>query len=210
MATGDKTDPSPLLPGPAWEIATLFPEQGHIGEGDYLSVTDHTNRLVELVNGRIEILPNPTPEHQQIVLFLINRLRALIGPAKLGRAIMAPERIRLPDGNYREPDVVFMLLANLSVAGERYWDGADLVMEVVGPNDPERDYVIKRRDYAAAKIREYWIVDPPKQTIRVLRLENGYYVAHNEATKVGRVGSALLKGFTVEAAEVFAAGRNGK
>ena len=73
--------------GPAWEIARLFPEQGHLSESDYLLVTERTRQLVEFTDGCIEVLPTPTLEHQEIVLFLVNLLRAFVQPAKLGRAV---------------------------------------------------------------------------------------------------------------------------
>ena len=61
---------------------------------------------------------------------------------------------------------------------DSYWTGADLVIEVVSPDDPQRDLVTKRREYAQAGIPEYWIVDPQSATITVLRLEDASYVEH--------------------------------
>lgn len=199
--------PSPSEQGPAWEIARLFPDQGHLSEGDYLQVTEHSNRMVEYTDGRIEVLAMPTLEHQEIVLFLINLLRTFIAPAKLGRAVMAPYRVRIAEGRFREPDVVFVRQANLSILGSRYAEGADLVMEVVSEDEPNRDLIQKRNDYVAAGIAEYWIVDPRTQTITVLRLENGRYVTHSEAVGSGEVRSALLNGLTADVAAVFAAGQ---
>ena len=46
---------------PAWQIATLFPNQGVWDEGDYLALT--TNHLVEFSDGYIEVLPMPTMSH---------------------------------------------------------------------------------------------------------------------------------------------------
>jgi hypothetical protein len=48
---------SPSVSGPAWEIARLFPNQGQWSEGDYLSLTDHVRHLVELADGKVEVLP---------------------------------------------------------------------------------------------------------------------------------------------------------
>jgi Uma2 family endonuclease len=59
-----------------------------------------------------------------------------------------------------------------------YWTGADLVIEVVSPDDQARDLVTKRSEYAQAGIPEYWIVDPQTETITVLRLEDATYVEH--------------------------------
>jgi Uma2 family endonuclease len=59
---------------PAWEVALLLPAQGEWSEDDYLWLTDHTRCLVELTDGRVEVLPMPTDEHQRIVLFLYRAL----------------------------------------------------------------------------------------------------------------------------------------
>ena len=61
-------------------------------------------------------------------------------------------------------------------AVDRFWTGADLVVEVVSPDDPSRDFVQKRGDYAEAGIPEYWIVEPGTETITVLTLAGGTYV----------------------------------
>jgi Uma2 family endonuclease len=192
---------------PAWEIAELFPNQGDLSDEDYLVLTRHTNRLAEFTDGRIEVLKMPTLEHQDIVFFLVALLKSLAAANKLGRAAIAPLRVKLRDGKFREPDVVFMLQRNSGRVGNEVWDGADLVMEVVSQDDPKRDWEIKRGDYADAGIPEYWIVDPKNQLITVLKLEGNRYVTHAEAVGAGNLKSALLPQLTVDVAAVFAAGR---
>ena len=145
----------------------------------------------------------PTTEHQEIVYFLVTLLRSFIGPRKLGRALMAPIRVMLNEDRYREPDVVFMLEQNAAHIGSRFWTGADLVMEVVSEDEPNRDIVKKRAEYAEAGIAEYWIVDPRTKTVSVLKLQENQYVAHSEAIGNGMVESALLEGFAASVAEVF-------
>ena len=177
-----------------------------VSESDYLLLTDRTNRIVEFTDGQLEELHPPTTEHQEIVLFLINLLRSFIGPRNLGRAIMSPLRLKLGEGKFREPDVLFLLQSNISKAGNRFWQGADLVMEVISEDDPARDLQTKRSEYAAAGIGEYWIVDPRNKTISVLKLENGRYAIHSESTGQRLVHSSLLPGFTADTKAVFAAG----
>jgi Uma2 family endonuclease len=81
-------------------------------------------------------------------------------------------------------------------------------MEVVsgGREDRRRDLVVKRAEYAAAGIAEYWIADPDERAITVLRLEGEEYVLHGRFTG-GRATSALLGGFTVDVAGVWAAAK---
>jgi Uma2 family endonuclease len=88
-------------------------------------------------------------------------------------------------------------------------DGVDLAMEVVsrGEEARERDLETKRVEYAAAKIPEYWIVDPELETITVLRLEGDTYSVHSVFATGTRATSTLLQGFEVEVDKVFAAGK---
>ena len=61
--------------------------------------------------------------------------------------------------------------------GEEYWEGADLVMEVVSRDaeSRKRDLLQKPLEYAEAGIQEYWIVDPRKSSIMVLTLQGKMY-----------------------------------
>lgn len=185
---------------PAWDLATLYPGQGYWSDAEYLALTHDTNRLIELSDGYIEVLPMPNVPHQRIVAMLYKLLFAFVSARDLGEVLFAPLRVRLRAGKFREPDVVFMLRRNVTRIGEEYWDGADLVMEVVSddPKGRRRDTRDKVKDYAEAGIREYWIIDPKKRQIRVMKLSGKRYVPHGEFGAGERAGSALLKGFEVE------------
>ena len=122
---------------PAWEVALLFPAQGEWSEDDYLWLTDHTRCLVEFTDGHIEVLPMPTDAHQRIVLFLYRALYAFLAAHGLGIVLVAPLRLRVRTGRYREPDLLLLLSANDPHRSNRYWTGADLVVEVVSPDDSE-------------------------------------------------------------------------
>jgi len=52
------------------------------------------------------------------------------------------------------------------------------IIEVVSRDDPQRDLVTKRNEYAQAGIPEYWIVNPQTETVTVLRLDDARYVEH--------------------------------
>jgi Uma2 family endonuclease len=193
---------------PAWEIARLFPAQGTWSEEDYLALTRDTNWLVEFSDGQIEVLPMPKQSHQLIVQFLNNLLFAFVTSANLGRMLFAPLRVRLRKDKFREPDIVFMLAEHSQRMGEDFWEGADLVMEVVSedPEDRHRDLVTKRKEYAEAGIPEYWIVDPREQQISILRLKGSKYsvAAVHSGAQVAK--SHILPGFSVQTSKVFAAG----
>jgi Uma2 family endonuclease len=201
------TPPFVSNPGePTWEIAHLFPAQGQWTETEYLALD--TNRLVELSEGLLEVLPMPTVFHQLIVLYLYRMLDQFVLAQASGRVLVAPLPVRLWAGKFREPDVIYLRpgrIANL--LGQP--NGADLVMEVVseGTVNRERDLDIKRREYATAGIAEYWIVDPQEQQITVLALDGTTYRVHGTFRQGEQAMSVLLPGFTVAVESVFAAGQ---
>jgi Uma2 family endonuclease len=116
-------------PEPTWEVAYLFPLQGDWSEEEYLALT--SNRLVEFAHGQIEVLPLPTTSHQLLVAYLYGLLQAFVSGRALGTVVFAPLRVRLWRGKFREPDVVFMRKDHADRIREDFWEGADLVMEVV-------------------------------------------------------------------------------
>jgi Uma2 family endonuclease len=196
----------PSQPGePAWDVALLFPRQGHWTEAEYLALD--TNRLVELSNGHLEVLAMPTLFHQRIVKFLMALLDAFVTAHGLGEVFFAPVPIRLMPGKYREPDIFYIRQGRIRDPREQP-EGADLVMEVVseGTENRRRDLEIKPQEYAAAGIAEYWIVDPQEQRITVLTLNGSAYGVHGEFGLGATATSVLLPGFTVAVDAVFGQG----
>ena len=196
----------PSRPGePTWEVARFAPEQGRWTEEAYLRLP--TNNLVERVDGRLEFPPMPSDLHQVIVMRLCDLLRDHARDIGLSAAVrFAGLPMRTPNGN-REPDVLFLRDENDPRRQARLWDGADLVMEVVSPDDPNRDYVDKRSDYAAAGIPEYWIVDPrPRsRTITVLVLDHARYREQGVFGRGETATGVLLPGLAAEVSGTLAA-----
>jgi Uma2 family endonuclease len=194
---------------PTWEIALLFPAQGTWSVWEYLDLTDETRHLVEYNSGKIEVLAKPTTGHQRILDFLYSALKAFIKPRGLGEALFAAIRLRVADDKFREPDIIFAHRDNRAYIQNRYWTGADLVMEIVSDDDKSRgrDLVTKREDYARAHIPEYWIIDPTKERITVLALSGDEYAAIGEFVPGDLAASRLLEGFSVDVAAVFEAAK---
>lgn len=193
-------------PQPAWDIATLFPNQGEWGEEDYLSLD--TQRLVEFTDGYVEVLPMPTTDHQFIARYLFRLLDAFVLARGLGEVFYEGTKARLRSGKIRLPDILLLGAGRKYRRTRDYFEGVALAMEVVSedPRSQDRDWNRKRDDYARAGIPEYWIVDPQLKKIAVLKLVGQTYETHAEAGETGRIASALLPGFEVEAAAVWASG----
>jgi Uma2 family endonuclease len=183
-------------------VVSLNPLQGHWTAEQYLLLTDQTNRLLEYTDGYIELLPMPTQEHQDISQFLFLALLAFLQRIG-GKVYYAPLRVRVRARKFREPDLLLVRDANDPRRQNRYWLGADLVVEVVSVDNPERDTKVKRKDYAQAGIPEYWIVNPLTATITVLVLAGTTYVEHGVFRRGEQAVSKLLDGFSVSVDEVF-------
>src|SRR6266851_3750811 len=91
-----KPKPPSMLPGePAWGIASFYPLQGDWTEDDYLDLERNIgNRMIELSDGCLEILPMPDLYHQRIVKMLCRRLDDFVVPLKKGEAATAPLPVR--------------------------------------------------------------------------------------------------------------------
>src|SRR5262245_17751478 len=122
-------------------LLELLPPQGRWSEEEYLWLTDSANRLLEFTDGDIEVLPMPTDEHQSVSRFLLFAFAAAIAPR--GVIQYSPLRLRIRPRKFREPDLLLLLDARDPRRQNRYWLGADLAVEIVSPDKPERDLVDK-------------------------------------------------------------------
>jgi len=183
-------------------LLRVLPEQGQWSDEDYLWLTDHTNQLIEVTDGYLEVLPVPTDHHQTLLLFLYGLILEWVQGAG-GKVLLAPLRLRIREGKFREPDLLMLLDARDPRRSNRYWTGADLVLEIVSPDKPARDIVDKRQDYAEAGIPEYWIVDPRSETILVLVLDSGSYRELGCYGRGTEARSALLEGVVVNVEALF-------
>ena len=189
-------------------LCDLLPRQGCWSDEAYLWLTDHGRRLIELTDGRIEELPMPTYAHQAVLAFLYRLFHDYLRP-RGGVAMFSGLRMRIREGKFREPDLLMLCERSDPRNQDRYWLGADLVAEVVSPDDPDRDLVEKRADYAEAGIPEYWIVDPRDETITVLTLDGEAYVEVGAYARGDKAASPLLDGFTADVSAVFDAPESG-
>jgi Uma2 family endonuclease len=176
--------------------------QGMWSVEQYLALTAQTNRLLEYTDGVIEVLPMPTDKHQSISLFLLLCFLAFVRP-RGGVAFYAPLRLEIRPGKFREPDLLILLRSDDPRRQNDYWRGADLVVEIVSPDNPARDLEEKPRDYAEAGIPEYWIVNPLDETVTVLTLTDGSYVEYGVFRRGDEAHSKLLDGLTVRVDQIF-------
>ncbi|REJ93324.1 MAG: Uma2 family endonuclease, partial [Planctomycetota bacterium] len=174
---------------PVWEIAHLYPLQGHWSEHAYFGL--ETERRIEYADGCLEFLPMPTRSHELIVQFLYDLLKAWVTSRQAGRVFFSGYRVRTIESAYRLPDLLYV--SNDRRQEEQFAHGADLAIEVVSEGEENR-----RRDLREKR-------DPEQKTITVLTLDGDEYRVHGEFKPGATASSALLKGFAVDVAACFAA-----
>lgn len=187
----------------ATEIAQLWPPQGQWTETEYFNLPE-TNRIIELSEGEIFLMAPPGDRHQKVLANLYRVFYLFITEHDSGVVRFAPLAVRLWPGKIREPDLLFVSHKNAHKMGERYYEPPDLVAEVISPGTRRTDRRDKFNEYAQAGIAEYWIVDPEHETIEVYVLDEEVYMLLVKAARGEKAHSAILSGFEVACAEVFA------
>src|SRR4051794_28747549 len=74
--------------------------QGLWTREQYLRITDYSRRLLEFTDGRLEVLPMPTDQHQVILQFLLFALHTFLHP-RGGKVLFAPLRLQIHPEKFR-------------------------------------------------------------------------------------------------------------
>lgn len=111
----------------------------------------------------------PSTQHQDISMALCTLLNNYISATQgKCKVFAAPFAVFLNnnDMNYVEPDI--SVICDKDKIDENGCHRApDFIIEIVSPNSRRMDYSIKHFKYCDAGVKEYWIVDPSKETITV-------------------------------------------
>lgn len=161
----------------------------------------------ELINGELVQKQSPTLEHQGISREIEY---ALIGFTKrTGAGIIhhAPLDVVLDDGNSYHPDVFYIRAERYFILDkqEKIVIGApDLVVEILSKSTAAADKGIKKDTYEKYGVREYWLVDPVKQSIEIYALAEERYRLFLYLEGTGILKSSILEGFEMNIEKLFA------
>lgn len=171
---------------------------------DYARLTPTDSGNFELRNGQIIYMPSPTPNHQEICLNIATELRAYVRAKKLGRVIISPMDVTLTPTDTIQPDVLFVREDRLNIITDKRVVGApDLVVEVLSEGNTQKEMNYKKFVYETAGVREYWFINPEKQTLT--QYENiGQEFLRLQVLNAGdTLRSTTVEGFSLIVGEVF-------
>ncbi len=172
---------------------------------DYLYLPEDGKRH-EIIEGEHYVSPAPGYRHQNAIVALIRILSTFLQGRDLGRVLVAPFDVVLSDFDVVQPDVLFVSRDRLSILNEKNLRGApDLVVEVLSDSTRRIDEIVKRRLYERQGVREYWVVDPVLETVKVYRRAEGGFerVAELSTETGGTLRTPLLAGLDIPLHDIF-------
>lgn len=143
---------------------------------DWLALPETDDgRRYELVDGQLVVSAAPGYRHQRVLNVLQTHLTNWSWEHG-GQVLPGPFDVYVTEGNYYEPDLLFVRDERRHLFEERGLAGPpDLVVEVSSPTSRQRDEGVKRLRYGEAGVSEYWFVDLDRDEVVVHRLgPDGY------------------------------------
>ncbi len=142
---------------------------------EYFKMPDDGFRY-ELIHGVLVMTPSPTFLHQRALSDLFSVLHDHTNRNDLGVVVVAPLDAKLGDLIVYQPDILFFNKAKALAREDRVDVVPDLVVEILSPGTALKDLNVKRADYEAAGIQEYWVADTEARSFRFFVLKEGRYV----------------------------------
>ncbi|MDR1593358.1 MAG: Uma2 family endonuclease [Prevotellaceae bacterium] len=179
---------------------------------DYLSWDDDVRR--ELIDGFVYELSAPTLRHarlsQRLSLWLGSFITRRKGKCEV---FYAPFDVRLSrTGETADDKIETVVQPDICVIcdpSKLDKDGClgapDLIVEILSPSTSGRDLNEKFRLYEATGVREYWIVFPDKDVLKVFILQNnGKYNNGTVYVKKGKAPVHIFEGLSIDLKKLFA------
>jgi Uma2 family endonuclease len=128
------------------------------------------DQKADLIGGVIYMHSPASLSHEQVFAFLHTLLYSFVNRKKLGVVLGFRTSVRFSEFDAPEPDLLFVAKEREQILQETFVDGApDMVAEIISPNSRALDLGPKRELYLNSGVREYWIIDPYRQTLQFLR-----------------------------------------
>ena len=110
------------------------------------------------------------------------------------------------DTDVVEPDLLFIASEHTSIITAKHIMGVpDLVVEIISTGSRKTDEIIKRRLYEQFGVKEYWIIDPELESVKVYRMQDTGFirVAELSVENGGALTTPLLPELTIPLSDIF-------
>ncbi len=173
----------------------IKPKDKRLTYRDYARLTPPDSGNYELHNGQIIHMPSPTPKHQRIALWLTRKMADFAETNNLGEVFIAPLDTLFDRFNTFQPDVLFISKERLGIIGKKKVEAApDLVVEVLSGGNSRKEMLHKRHTYEVFGVKEYWLINPEKETVTLYILIDGEF-EQQKFSFDDEIASAVMPGF---------------
>ena len=162
----------------------------------------------ELIDGEHFVTPVPLTKHQRISVNLAAAIHHHCQRTKGGRVFSAPMDVIFTETDVVQPDILYIAKDREHIITRENIQGApDLIVEILSNSTRRRDERLKRNLYEQHGVKEYWIVDPELDSVKLFRLHEGRYDTPQELTTEqphATLTTPLLPGFSLILSDLFA------
>jgi Uma2 family endonuclease len=153
----------------------------------------------EWVDGEVVVMAPVSSQHQFVSLFLVRLLSEYVEHHGLGSVFFEDFNMKTPARpSGRNLDVMFVSTAHRDRIKSNHLDGpADLAIEIVSPDDPDRDRLDKFIEYERGGVGEYWLIDPLQQRAEFFRLGSAGRFEALAVSDEGILRSDVVTGFWI-------------
>ncbi len=158
----------------------------------------------EFINGEIVMHSPVKYVHAEVLNYLSRLLSTYASVRSLGTVLTEKAMVSLTRNDY-EPDICFFRQETVAgfTPGQTQFPAPALIVEILSPSTAYNDRGIKKRDYAAHGVAEYWIVDPAAQTVELFILRGDDYELAGPLPGADELASEVLSGFRVPVRALF-------
>jgi Uma2 family endonuclease len=172
----------------------------------YEWIDEHTK--AEFINGQV-VIHSPVKRKHWKITDLLSSLMSIYVRIK-GLGVVGTEKVMVAlTRNDYEPDIVFFKAEKAAAftPDQVLFPAPDLAVEVLSKKTEKVDRVIKKADYAAHGVQEYWIIDPNKQVIEQYLLvqptDKSYFEQPFRHGPGDEISSKVITGFTIPVQAIF-------
>ncbi len=174
---------------------------------DFLLFPDDGKRH-EIIDGVHYVTPSPNVRHQLLLGRLHFEIESWLRQHPgVGSVFLSPLDVLFTKWDVVEPDLLFVAADQEEILTEKNVQGPPaLVIEIASPSTRRRDEGIKQRLFDRGGVREYWLVDPDRNRVRVWRRQpDGTFarVADLSRERHDTITTPLLPQLTISLVQLF-------
>lgn len=133
----------------------------------------------EIIEEEKIMAPSPNWGHVNVTANLITLIGGYARINKLGVVTGDNFDVHLPDGSLLKPDFMFVSAANEKLFVDQKQNTLhgvpDMVAEIFSRSTMKRDVGIKKDIYERNGVKEYWMIDPWRESVSVYLLRDGKF-----------------------------------